>query len=343
MQLDWNPNIITGEFNWEQLKRHAEGQSYRKNVNAPGLLEKGHLLMEKYAEAKKLAGKRAVLAFKLNLFESKVPTGSHLGGIPDLFNLANDAAENAAYNFKEKRLAKLPTLHEIIERLWPKSHDGTPLLFLGTFELFDWMQVIHQLTGKPWKDSSREFSCSAGGNHRMFEYPHRQHVWFDPDFGCPYLASNAAVFIEHEPLNKTETYSRQQVAETATQIKEQAGKVKRACGYEVPNIFLGEPKLGFDIESTPADKLTVSDSVHDRLWEHPLFASEGVITAFGKPSSQQTEQRYINPYPFHPHRMTPFLSWHNEEHDITYQLYASFKTFSFRVQWVEAKIDSSCT
>jgi hypothetical protein len=101
------------------------------------------------------------------------------------------------------------------------------------------------------------------------------------------------------------------------------------------------PKLGFDIEQPENGRNPISDRLRDQLDSDPLFCGNAEITLFGRASSQQEPVRFLSPYPGHPHRLTPFLCWGSQEHDITYQIYAALKTF--QNQWVECKVDSSCT
>jgi len=82
----------------------------------------------------------------------------------------------------------------------------------------------------------------------------------------------------------------------------------------------------FDIEQPESGRNPISDRLRDHLDRDPLFCGNAEITLFGRASSSRN-LCVPQPYPGHPHRLTPFLCWGSQEHDITYQIYAALKHF----------------
>jgi hypothetical protein len=218
--------------------------------------------------------------------------------------------------------------------------------FLCSLNIYDWLKTIHYATGEYWggKDDYKLFS--AVGNRNVVQYENTLRIWFDPDFNDTYLSADSQILVVWENMFKDNpVYSEADINAAVNRKQIEAESVERATPYKIPFTHLGEPEIAFDLESKAGADYGwqgVSDSKGEKLWDHPLFSSDNAeLTVLGRPSSQQTERRFINPFPGKPHRLTPFLHWHHAQSDITYQLYAATKTFQH--DWIEGKIDASCT
>ena len=346
MNLDWNPNIIQQlhpvSSITEQLRRHA-----LIDRQAPNLVKMADDFTLAYNAARSVVKSKAALAFRLDLTAKPAPADLDLtapmqiGGLPDLAGAINSSA---AYVVHQKRA---PSLEKLVDSYWPLNQiTGQPLKFLCQLDIYDWMVVAHCLTHERWGDPLQGADApynwfSAAGGHKLLQYPHRLQVWYDPDFQESMLGANAFILVTDDLAPEQEVFSRAEILEAVRRKNEEANKVEYATGEALPRLQLAPPTLGFDVEYRENGLSYLTDKLHDKLQDAPIFSSRAEIQLFGKASSQQEPRRFISPYPFHPHRLTPFLCRHSQAHDVTYQLYAAFKTYSFR--WVECKVDSSCT
>ncbi len=346
MNLDWNPNIIQQlhpvSSIAEQLRQHA-----LIDRQAPNLVKMADDFTLAYNAARSVVKNKAALAFRLDLAATPAPVEldptapMQIGGLPDLAGAINSSA---AYAVHEKRT---PSLEKLVDVYWPVNQiTGQPLKFLCQLDVYDWMVVIHHLTRESWGDQLHDSSSpynwfSAAGGHKLLQYPHRFQVWFDPDFQESMLGANAFILVTNDLAPEQEVFSRAEIIEAVRQKNDEANKVDYATAEALPRLQLAPPTLGFDVEVRENGLSYIADKPYDKLQDNPVCSSRADIQLFGKASSQQEPRRFINPYPHHPHRMTPFLCWHSRAHDVTHQIYATFKTFCY--QWVECKVDSSCT
>jgi hypothetical protein len=347
MKVDWNPNIVTHLHPLDRIETNLR-RVMLHTADAVGVIKMAEEFTRTYQRAREMAGKRALLAYRLDLAAQPAPkelnlmAPMQLGGLPDLVDSINGSAMHAIHQGIK------PDLKALVNRYWPNNQiTGQPLKFLCQLDLFQWMAVIHFLTFESWaeKDEARSnedyYWFSGAGGRRMFEWPHRLQVWFDPDFRESYFGANAFMLVEGGPLWEKDAFAREEVVAAIAEKNREAEAVNYVCQQTLPRLQLLTPKLGFDIEQPENGRNPISDRLRDQLDSDPLFCGDAEITVFGRASSQQEPVRFLNPYPNHPHRLTPFLCWGSQEHDITYQIYAALKTF--QNQWVECKVDSSCT
>jgi hypothetical protein len=347
MKIDWNPNIVTELHPIDGIKENLR-RAMPHADNADGMVKMSEKFTQMYQRAREKAGGKAILAYRLDLEAQPAPKDLNplapmqLGGLPDLVNSINGSAMHATHQGLK------PDLKTLVNRYWPINQiTGQPLKFLCQLDVFQWMAVIHYLTFESWadKDEARSnedyYWFSGAGGRRMFEWPHRLQVWFDPDFREGYLGANAFMLAEGDPLWKKDVFPREEIVAAIVEKSKEAEAVNYACQQTLPRSQLLPPKLGFDIEEPEKGRSPISDRLRDTLDNDPLFSGNAEITLFGRASSQQEPVRFINPYPHHPHRLTPFLCWGSQAHDVTYQIYAALKTF--QSQWIECKVDSSCT
>ena len=258
-----------------------------------------------------------------------------LGGLPDLTDAINHSAAYALHQNQK------PDVKEMVNRHWPMNQmTGQPLRFLCQLDVYYWMVVIHLLTFERWGDEQQQgrdhhYWFSGTGGHRLLQWRHRLQVWYDPDFREGFLGANAFMLAADDVLPRADVFPREEIVAAIGKKNAEANQVNCACGEELPRLQLAPPTLGFDVEEKENGLSHISDRLRDKLEGNPMFDGTAEITLFGRASSQQEPRRFINPFPEHPHRLTPFLCWNSRAHDITYQIYAALKTFSNR--WIECE------
>ena len=146
MKVDWNPNIVTRLHPLDRIETNLRRVMLHTD-DAVGAIKMAEEFTRTYQQARKKAGKRALLAYRLDLAAQPAPKDLNpmapmqLGGLPDLVDSINGSAMHAIHQGIK------PDLRALVNRYWPNNQiTGQPLKFLCQLDVFQWMAVIHFLT-----------------------------------------------------------------------------------------------------------------------------------------------------------------------------------------------------
>lgn len=102
MKVDWNPNIVTRLHPLDRIETNLRRVMLHTD-DAVGAIKMAEEFTRTYQQARKKAGKRALLAYRLDLAAQPAPKDLNpmapmqLGGLPDLVDSINGSAMHAIH------------------------------------------------------------------------------------------------------------------------------------------------------------------------------------------------------------------------------------------------------
>jgi len=270
---------------------------------------------------------------------------------------------------------KVLPLREGFERVWPKCGCcGRRLRFVGQMDLSVWFNAIHWATKAPRKDwysevsalgSSRDVdnelkdgrnlffycSCNAFDNTNNDAAIIREHKPLDNGFfeECQRL-ENRESSIESDEFDILEEVEKQVFYTKAQYLRAARSFMKKhklndddELASDISVQFIDGYDLNFELDDLGYGWHDYNDAIREAL--PPKSGTYGSdFTLFGAAESQQEPQRYMNQRGYSdPMRQTPILSWCDQGHDFTYQIYGDYRTHDLFAGEMQCKIDGSCT
>lgn len=298
----------------------------------------------------------------------------HKTAIPYLtFGLVPEFGEGPG-EFEGSRLGGLPDLqrtlyHEVaIEKQWPRCGEcHSPMSFIGQFDLAPWALPLHEAFHWTSHDKyeSKSFSkISAFGHDYMMQHANLFSAVMYHLFVCPmagyhdrHPSSDAFAFVTHKyhPQHKDResrdvhvmTQEINALAQSRADLRlihtddvdtKQEGfviKPRAITGYKLRlqlDEYSGDWQRRRELEAA-------LEADHSNLFK--WYPSE--FQLFGMPRSQQEQRRYISPFVREEKvvPLTPFISFNDEEADVTYQIYLDMRLSTGYT--VYGKVDASST
>jgi hypothetical protein len=365
-----HPNRASTSGNTRGIHNDAERviDMYRDDA---GYAEKLALFRERFEQACSVVPEEALLLYRLDpqTTPSEDPIGdltaSRFGGLPDLrrFFYAGshyDKEDEKRYEREWRAYTlnpmdpnrppqpaspkvNLPPLAEWIEKTWPRCNCcNRPMQFIGQVELTEWLIVLLNLT---YKKEGSYGAYTGATNKRVVEYSNSHRTWLyffkceDRHWEEP--SSDARVMIATMVINPRDGDTS---APAWTDEEFSTALTTFANKHEVtglPSALVTGCLPKFDVEHNEA-----SEDLD--TWElqkaHPeLFGRDCNFQLFGEEQSQQEPKRFFctNSYDG-PHYQAPILSWDDDEHDITHQMYGCTRCVGIE-NTIWAKMDSSNT
>ncbi len=363
--MKYNPHIVS------RLHRMPDVSSLEElmlvKLQDAALLDRlQHLaktFQERFGRAKQAAGDMPI-AYRLDVItEDNVDddlSQPKIGGVPNL---------NAAYfpdvdNSGDRPRLVRPKIDTFVRRIWPHCPAcGVPMIFVGQFELSNWLFVIHALTYTASK-SGRHWSSSGVSSYRlaMNHFGMLYHSWLIffmcGDNHCYHVVSDATIWGESVEDRKATRKLRHIVKmENKCMCPYKPEVLRKSVEkfilpiheriFTIPKLRVVDLKLRFDIDfgdkEFSGDSWDRTDQAEHR--DPEIFRREGNFQLFGSPQSQQSPMRPVcmSRYP-RPHHMAPLLNWDSSEMDMTHQIYGCMACHGADQGWkVWGIVDNSCT
>lgn len=256
------------------------------------------------------------------------------GGIPDL---------RCHYRYATKE----PTFSKLFDMYWPRCGCcHRRMRFLCQLDLTVEVWTIHQLTSQVvdgWPKPISAFGMTKSiSKDELPGTPIKEVMFFCNcnKWSCP--SADAFIYQDYVFRDKF-PFSDEEYMEAARQ-------------FMAENEF-GDSEMGGHISLEEVTKFELSfDLDHDWLksrfdyWEmvkdfrEEFRPNRAKYTLFGQAHSQQEPKRpFRGGYQRGLYRMSPVINWNDEEHDITRQMYACFRSCGTLTEGVYGKMDNSNT